>query len=422
MTTLHPAAVAFPNGATTYDTIQQALASGLVLAILTGDALQDYDFGATGAVVVPEIIIVKATGLIYRRDATSVAAHNGVTVLVDMSGKRYLSALSPSAFINVLDRTNTPPSSSPGPAAGDRYIVGPAPTGAWASNADDLTFYDDSDWVFVSPEIGQTVYNRASGSDRGDWQWGEAGAWTQQGALSDTVYPASLKWPWGAVAVSETATPPGGTPALGTLYIVGGGATGAWASQDADIAEADGAGGWTFHTPYNGAEIFDNNAGIKKQYNASTGVWDSASGAFLKYVRSTFVADTSGQTTQDSGAPYTYSDTTAPTTTRDHRKDGSATVSIAAPTGSKLRFVYQATFATGGGWQETVALFRGTEINAIAWQRRISSAIDTQQFLFNVTAPDASAHTYHVRIVREGGVTLAGAMSRRQLECMATGN
>ncbi len=48
----------------------------------------------------------------------------------------------------------TPPVS---PAAGDVYIVGTSPTGAWAGQAGNITFYDQS-WKFITPREGMTLW------------------------------------------------------------------------------------------------------------------------------------------------------------------------------------------------------------------------------------------------------------------------
>lgn len=50
--------------------------------------------------------------------------------------------------------TNTPPGS---PVAGDLYIVGPSPTGAWAGQAAKLTYYDQA-WKFITPIEGATLW------------------------------------------------------------------------------------------------------------------------------------------------------------------------------------------------------------------------------------------------------------------------
>ena len=50
---------------------------------------------------------------------------------------------------------NTPPS---GPAEGDRYIVGPAPTGDWADHAQEIALYETGVWQFYAPSTGWRVY------------------------------------------------------------------------------------------------------------------------------------------------------------------------------------------------------------------------------------------------------------------------
>ena len=52
----------------------------------------------------------------------------------------------------VLDRNLTAPPASP--ALGDAYIVGPAPTGAWAGHVNDLALYINLQWQFIAPLPG----------------------------------------------------------------------------------------------------------------------------------------------------------------------------------------------------------------------------------------------------------------------------
>ena len=63
-----------------------------------------------------------------------------------------LDALLQAAMVSV--GVNTPPTS---PAAGDSYIVGTSPTGAWAGQAKALAFYTTG-WNFVTPWEGLTVW------------------------------------------------------------------------------------------------------------------------------------------------------------------------------------------------------------------------------------------------------------------------
>lgn len=52
-------------------------------------------------------------------------------------------------------RQDDPPGS---PSSGDRYLIGPNPTGDWSSNANEYTEYDGADWQFEAPNSGDTVY------------------------------------------------------------------------------------------------------------------------------------------------------------------------------------------------------------------------------------------------------------------------
>lgn len=51
-----------------------------------------------------------------------------------------------------------PPAS---PAAGDCYVVGPAPSGDWAGQAKALAGYTDGGWRFVPAVAGMQVLDRA---------------------------------------------------------------------------------------------------------------------------------------------------------------------------------------------------------------------------------------------------------------------
>lgn len=214
--TIHPVAEAFPFGNSSYDAIQLKLAAAFPLVLLTPGDITSMNFSQSQAVAIPNAIVGKVSGLatLFLYDAAdTTSVHNGTSVLVSSDGKRFKSALAPDYFVNVLSHTNTPPGS---PVAGDRYIVGAAPTGDWASNADDLTLFDGQDWVFVSPVIGQTVYVR---DVSGQMHWGEAGAWVEgAGSFSveaDSITIRELEFPFGMVVESEIATPPGTRVASG---------------------------------------------------------------------------------------------------------------------------------------------------------------------------------------------------------------
>ena len=64
----------------------------------------------------------------------------------------------------------TPPAD---PAEGDLYILGPAPTGAWAGQAGALALWEGSAWAFIAPREGWRAWDRAAGALRvwtgADW-------------------------------------------------------------------------------------------------------------------------------------------------------------------------------------------------------------------------------------------------------------
>lgn len=406
----HPVETAFPNGgSSTALTIQQQLAAAFPLVLEDADDIEAMDL--TGL----DVVEVRANGAAFIYDAANVDPHNGVTVLVSDDGKHFVAPLAPQSFTNVIERTNTPPGS---PAAGDRYIVGPAPSGAWASNADDLTYHDGAQWVFVSPVVGQEVYVRDSAT-RGHWRWDETGAWLDNSALTDgAVTPGKMRWPWGAAVEEETATPPGGMPTAGTLYIVGVSATGAWSGQDTDIAEADGAGGWTFHTPYEGSSVYDTDLQIKRLFRS--GEWQAEQSGYAE-VTDDFDqdADAITMTIGAATAGYTFSASTGPTQTTNGRFIETLDLDVQAEyAGQVVDIEYHATVtalshttsaASVTEYSMVAALFVDSESASYDHCRvfrfgQASAALDTDKLkelsnidlVFKLTLADTSLHTLKI--------------------------
>lgn len=58
--------------------------------------------------------------------------------------------------LSVMDRDLTVPPASP--TAGDSYIVGPEPAGAWATHANKVALWDGTAWVFGNPRVGWVAY------------------------------------------------------------------------------------------------------------------------------------------------------------------------------------------------------------------------------------------------------------------------
>ncbi|HEY9664123.1 MAG TPA: DUF2793 domain-containing protein, partial [Allocoleopsis sp.] len=65
----------------------------------------------------------------------------------------------PSSSVGDLGTVSTQQNPPPGgPAVGDRYLVGTAPTGAWAGHANEVAEWDGLAWVFTVPVANDTVF------------------------------------------------------------------------------------------------------------------------------------------------------------------------------------------------------------------------------------------------------------------------
>lgn len=89
--------------------------------------------------------------------------------------------------------TNTPPG---GPTDGDVYIIGAAPTGAWAGNAGKVTrwYANDGTWDFYTPKNGWMLQSNSSREmyryTGGSWEiYYQEGTWTA--LLAGDVTPGS---------------------------------------------------------------------------------------------------------------------------------------------------------------------------------------------------------------------------------------
>ncbi|WP_454914974.1 DUF2793 domain-containing protein [Xanthobacter sediminis] len=90
---------------------------------------------------------------------------------------------------------NAPPGA---PITGDTYLVGTAPTGAWAGHAGQLATWTGTDWSFRVAGQGWRVYSRATGAE----YVRSASAWVLSGVDSRQPLDATLT---GLAAVSTAA-------------------------------------------------------------------------------------------------------------------------------------------------------------------------------------------------------------------------
>ena len=81
------------------------------------------------------------------------------------------------------------------PEEGETWLVGDAPTGAWADHAGWLASYQAGTWIFVEPRDGLRVLDRATGQDmrfHGGWQRAVGPAVPSGGSTVDAEARAAI--------------------------------------------------------------------------------------------------------------------------------------------------------------------------------------------------------------------------------------
>lgn len=271
-------------------------------AYVIGEAEDPQDLNAGNI----QTIIFK--GVVFWYDpADATTAHDGVTTLVTAEGRCFkadqINGIS-IRLVAVLDKDLTAPPGSP--AEGDMYIVGPAATGAWATEDENIAIYTARGWVFQVPNIWDMAlvvdealfYHYDAG---GDWASGIPAITI----ANDSISLNKLKYFKIGVAVeNQTTNTPPGAPADGVAYIVGGSPTGVWVGHSLDLAiREDGA--WVYYEPYEGAQLYDKNLNAAIVFNGS--IWVAGVSGYSQQAMSTIDAAATITGT------YVYSGT-APTT------------------------------------------------------------------------------------------------------------
>ena len=105
-----------------------------------------------------------------------------------------------------------PLAAAPGsPIAGNCYIVGASPTGAWAGKAQQLAAYTSGGWRFIAPRDGLNVYVKSIGATAayrsGAWVVGDlSGSWVSiDGVKVIGAQAAAIAGPSGGAAVDAEA-------------------------------------------------------------------------------------------------------------------------------------------------------------------------------------------------------------------------
>jgi len=194
-------------------------------------------------------------GSIYDYDSTDTvtASDAGVTTIV-ASGRRYKIKEHVKAQGSVISSAlDTPPAS---PTLGDSYIIPVAPLGDWAAHARKIAVFTARGWEYTTPMPGMLFWVEDQG---GYSHYSSAGEWVSGlpaiSTADSSIYSIALNEPF-IFRVEGTATSEPGSPTLGTSYIVGSPATGAFNGQENNVAFYHG-GAWKFIPAGQGATVYD---------------------------------------------------------------------------------------------------------------------------------------------------------------------
>lgn len=411
MSTNHDAVAALPiSGAPNKTLLRNVLVQRMPYVL--GDAENFANVIAIDPDTAATIVDVLYLGRAFHYDPTdTTTTADGTSCLVSSDGLRFKLSQGTDVFCYaVLDNTiATPPVS---PSIGDAYLVAAAATGAWAGKSGQVAARTRRGWEFINFGIGRLVYVESVESY---YHKTSAGAWVagignQTIGANSVALSAAINFGKRLIVENQTTTAPPGSPSVGTAYIIGAGATGAWAGQDGKLAICEVASTFTIYQPSNGWAAYDKAQSNEFRHNGSS--WVSAIGALLGHG---YVFTTSGSTTFVAGSAFTASHATAPTTSNAYTQDNATLSWTARKSGAKLRFKY--SWQGLGDWdgsQPTFALFRGSETTALAWYAvSDTSANANGNVEFLILSADATAQTYTIRLIQGTSSGPSGTIGRR---------
>lgn len=186
---------------------------------------------------------------------------------------------------------------------------------------------------------------------------------------------------------------------VGDSYIIASNSFGIFSGQSTKLAVCEVEDSFAIYTPANGDRVFDVASNFAVQFNGSA--WVSAGGTLIDqaFTRNRGTTDTG---TGGTGSKYTYSDSAAPTTLHDHRREVTGILFTAKATGNPIKLDYQAEVTVNNDLI-VVAVFRDNETNAIDWvpfdMQRLASNLNWVKVSFRFDALDADEHTYRVYVM-----------------------
>jgi hypothetical protein len=387
MPTNNPYISPIGSGSTAFDraALLNALQANGVLPFETLAQVRDLIAGTLRAVLV--------SGRVWHQDAAdAVTPDDGVTTIRSFDNKCFKAVGTP-RIESVTAVLNDPPGS---PALAASWLVGPAPSAAWAAQANALAIWTALGWQFVTPAVGMLVYVQATGAFRhytntAVWQDGVGALTTTAGSVA----PASLLWPLGVTVQATQNTPPG---SVAGAYIVGSAPTGAWSSQAGKVAVAV-ASAWQFLTPYEGASVWDVSAAERRSYRSGVWTLDTRQGSISKRIIATTANIDCG--TLVPASPPTTSSGAEIALFASHavKKVGNILV---------FRIVNERVIDMGNGGGVVAQSSPGRFMKSLHVDGAVSAAsYSFDSAALSATPADTASHSYRIRLHSENGSGIA---------------
>lgn len=375
----------------------------------------------TGSIITDILFL----GRVFHYDPLdTTTAHDGTSCLVSSDGKRYKLAQNEDVIAwSVLDVTRTAPPSSP--SIGDAHIVASAATGDWSGHDGEVAVRTARGWEFVTYAIGRLIYDEGGDAyyhrdSSGDWV---AGFGTQV-IGANSVGPGALVNAGAGYILrveNQTTNAPPASPVVGDAYIIGSSPTGSWAGKATYIAVCEVAGTFATYQPKTGYVVFDKSANTSYEFNGTA--WQSAGGASVFFGK----VDAAGNSgiTNVTGTAFNWNTTPTATpvsTTHAHCIESLTYTHTARKAGNIIVFRYY--FEGSGDWQNAVTPVFGLHVgsNTTPVDTKILndySATSGWYVEFVYTVPDASSHTYSIKIygtsTTYGGINGTDRLYNRRL-------
>lgn len=332
--------------------------------------------------------------------ADTISAHDGFFALVSSDGKVFKLGREAALVDGVLALQNTPPGS---PAIGDAYLIGLAPTGAWAANAEALAVYTVNGWRFIAPLnlFGRVIYVEAEDASyqmtASGWRKGLGASGLSAGNIRGSHFYGNLARAF-LVENTTTNTPPA-SPADALAWVIGPSPTGVWAGKGGWVASRE-SGGWVYYQPVEGWQVWDKSADQTLIFNGSSWQNPISNGQavvgrkiayYNAYGPKTVVGIGNGST---SPQVYSYSDTGAPIASQRRWLFSDIAITYAAKeAGANIILDWDGLdLPTDGTYAPTVAIFQDSDTSAICWTQAA-----TRRVIF--AAPDTAPHVYALAIM-----------------------